>query len=37
MQRIDFLNISLDEIKEMQEEELRFLLFPERIKRATVI
>lgn len=33
LQRIDFLNISLDEIKEMQEEELRFLLFPERIKK----
>lgn len=37
LQRIDFLNISLDEINEMQEEELRFLLFPERIKKATVI
>lgn len=37
LQRIDFLSISLDEIKEMNEEELRFLLFPERIKRATVI
>ena len=33
LQRIDFLNISLDEIKEMKEEELRFLLFPERIKK----
>ena len=33
LQRIDFLNISLDEIKEMQEEELHFLLFPERIKK----
>lgn len=33
LQCIDFLNISLDEIKEMQEEELRFLLFPERIKK----
>jgi hypothetical protein len=33
LQRIDFLNISLDEINEMQEEELRFLLFPERIKK----
>ena len=33
LQRIGFLNISLDEIKEMQEEELRFLLFPERIKK----
>ncbi len=31
LQRIDFLNISLDEINEMKEEELRFLLFPERI------
>ena len=33
LQRIDFLSISLDEIKEMKEEELRFLLFPERIKK----
>ena len=33
LQRIDFLNISLDEINEMKEEELRFLLFPERIKK----
>ena len=33
LQCIDFLDISLDEIKEMQEEELRFLLFPERIKK----
>ena len=31
LQCIDFLSISLDEIKEMKEEELRFLLFPERI------
>ena len=37
LQRIDFLKISLDEIKEMQEEELRFLLFPERTKKVTVI
>lgn len=33
LQRIDFLNISLDEINEMKKEELRFLLFPERIKK----
>ena len=33
LQCIDFLSISLDEIKEMKKEELRFLLFPERIKK----
>ena len=32
LQRIDFLNISLDEIKEMNEKELAYLLFPERAK-----
>ena len=37
LQCIDFLNISFDEINEMKEKEPRFLLFPERIKRAKVI